>query len=249
MEVWGIITARGGSKGIPRKNIAALMGRPLLAYTADAALASRRLSRVVLSTDDPEIAEVGRGCGVEVPFLRPAELAADRTPTVPVLQDAVRRLEAGGARCDAVFLLQPTNPLRTRDDIDGAIGLLEETGADSVISFVPTGERHPARMKFIDSAGRVIDPPFAEAMEGMPRQELPQLFLREGSVYLTRRDVLMKQGSLKGRDCRAWIIPEERAWNIDSPFDLFLVEQMIKYQHAQTSNPDSGINRLSAGSI
>lgn len=225
------------------------MGRPLLAYTADTALAARCLSRVVLSTDDPEIARVGRACGVEVPFLRPMELAADDTPTVPVLQDAVRRLESESSRCDAVFLLQPTNPLRTVEDIDGAIDLLESTGADSVISFVHTGERHPARMKTIDDEGRVFDPPFAEPFEGMPRQQLPKLFLREGSVYLTRRGVLMDQNSLKGSDCRAWIIPEERAWNIDSPFDLFLVEQMIRYQHAQNPDFGSGIRRLSIGSV
>ncbi len=222
------------------------MGRPLLAYTAEAALAARHLTRVVLSTDDPEIAETGRACGVEVPFLRPTELARDSTPSIPVMQDVVRRLEAEGCRYDATFLLQPTNPLRTAADIDGAIGLLERTGADSVISFVDTGERHPARMKSIDEAGRVIDPPFAEPFEGMPRQQLPKLYLRDGSVYLTRRDVLMDGNSLKGADCRAWIMPEERAWNIDSPFDLFIVEQMLRWQHAQTKTSDRGVSRLSA---
>jgi CMP-N-acetylneuraminic acid synthetase len=205
------------------------MGKPLLAYTAEAALRSTSLSRVVLSTDDPDIAEAGRASGVDVPFLRPAELAGDATPTVPVLQDVVRRLEADGERYDATFLLQPTNPLRTTGDIDGAVELLERTGADSVISFVDTGERHPARMKTIDDTGRVIDPPFAEPFEGMARQQLPKLYLRDGSVYLTRRDVLMEQNSLKGKICRAWIMPEERAWNIDSPFDLFIVEQMMKW--------------------
>jgi CMP-N,N'-diacetyllegionaminic acid synthase len=208
------------------------MGRPLLAYTAETARRARRLERIILSTDDEEIAAVGCACGIEVPFLRPRELAGDGTPTVPVLQDALRRLESAGGVYDAVFLLQPTNPLRTVEDIDGAIGLLESSGADSVISFSDAGERHPARMKFIDSAGRVNDPPFAEAFEGMPRQQLPKLYLRDGSVYLTRRDVLMEQSSLKGRDCRAWIIPEERAWNIDSPFDLFIVGQMMRYGEA-----------------
>ncbi len=205
------------------------MGRPLLAYTAEAARQARRLTRTILSTDDVEIAAVGRACGIEAPFPRPPELAGDGTPTVPVLQDAVRRLEGSGEFYDAIFLLQPTNPLRTAEDIDGAIGLLERTGADSVISFTDAGERHPARMKFIDGAGRVSDPPFAEAFEGMPRQQLPKLYLRDGTVYLTRRDVLMEQSSLKGRDCRAWMIPEERAWNIDAPFDLFIVEQMMRY--------------------
>lgn len=228
MRVLGIIPARGGSKGIPRKNIAPVLGKPLLAYTAEAALASRRLSRIVLSTDDAEIAAVGIRCGVEVPFLRPAELAYDDTPTVPVLQDVIRKLEAGGEIYDAVLTLQPTNPLRRPEDIDGSIELLERTGADSVISFVSTGEKHPARMKFIEADGRVIDPPFAEMFEGQPRQQLSKLYLREGSIYLTDRRALMEQNSLKGRNCRAWIIPEDRAWNIDTPFDLFIVEQILK---------------------
>lgn len=207
-----------------------------MAYTAEAALRSKRLQRTVLSTDDPEIAEAGKSMGLEVPFLRPAELAKDSTPTIPVLQDVVRRLEAEGPRYDAIFLLQPTNPMRTVEDIDGAIDLLEKTGADSVISFADVGERHPSRMKFIDSDGRVIDPPFAEAFEGQPRQQLRKMYIRDGSVYLTRHDVLMLEDSLKGRDCRAWMIPDERSRNIDDQFDLFLVEQMLKYNSARTTN-------------
>jgi len=229
MRVLGIIPARGGSKGIPRKNIRPLAGKPLLQYTTEAARKAKRLTRTILSTDDAEIAEVGRGCGVEVPFLRPPELARDDTPTLPVLQDALRRLEAAGDQFDAVLILQPTNPLRRPEDIDGAIDLLARSGADSVISFVDVGEKHPARMKFIDGEGRVIDPAFAEAFEGQRRQDLPALYLREGSIYLTRRDVLMNQNSIKGRDCRAWLIAEDRACNIDTLFDWFIVEQLLKY--------------------
>jgi CMP-N,N'-diacetyllegionaminic acid synthase len=230
MKVLGIVPARGGSKGIPRKNIAPLLGKPLLAYTAEAALAARRLSRVVLSTDDEEIAGVGRRCGLDVPFLRPPQLARDDTPTLPVLQDVMRKLEVAGQEYEAVFTLQPTTPLRRPEDIDGAIELLERSGADSVISFVDVGEKHPARMKFIAADGRVIDPPFAERYEGQRRQELPKLYLREGSIYVTRRAVLMEQNSLKGVDCRAWLIPPERSCNIDTPFDLFLAEQLLRYR-------------------
>jgi len=229
MKVLGIVPARGGSKGIPHKNIVPLLGKPLLAYTAEAALASKRLSRVVLSTEDKDIARVGHQCGLEVPFLRPVELARDETPTIPVVQDVVRRLEAIGELYDAVFILQPTNPLRRTEDIDGAIELLERTAADSVISFVDVGEKHPARMKILTSEGWVIDPPFAEQYEGQRRQDLPKLYLREGSVYLTRREILMEQHSLKGSHCRAWIIPPERACNIDTTFDLFLAEQLLRY--------------------
>src|SRR2546423_8592254 len=109
-RVLGIITARGGSKGIPRKNIRFLGAKPLLQYTAEAALSAKRLTRVILSTEDQEIADVGRKCGLDVPFMRPAELALDSTPTLPVLQHAVRELEAAGNRYDAICLLQPTNP-------------------------------------------------------------------------------------------------------------------------------------------
>ncbi len=237
LSVLGVVPARGGSRGIPRKNVALLCGKPLLAYTAEAALRAARLSRIVLSTDDEEIAAVGKGCGLEVPFLRDPRLARDDTPTLQVLLDVVQRLEAGGARYDAVMTLQPTNPLRRPSDIDGAIELLERTGADSVISFVDAGEKHPARMKFLDADGRVVDPPFAERTEGQRRQDLPKIYLREGSIYLTKRRTLVEQGSIKGRDCRAWLVAEDRACNIDTPFDLFLAEQLLKYHGLRSAEP------------
>ena len=230
MRVLGIVPARGGSKGVPRKNIASLRDKPLLAYTAEAALGARRLSRVILSTDDEEIADVGRRWGLDVPFVRPPELALDETPMAPVLQHAISELARSGETYDAIFTLQPTAPLRLSKDIDGAIEMLDKTGADSVISFVEVGDTHPARMKFIDQTGRVSDPPFAEAQEGQRRQDLPKLYLREGSVYVTRLSVLMEQGSLRGSDCRAWIIPRERACNVDTRFDLFLAEQILAFR-------------------
>jgi CMP-N,N'-diacetyllegionaminic acid synthase len=233
MRVLGIVTARGGSKAIPRKNIVPLLGKPLLAYTAEVALAARRLNRTILSTEDEEIADIGCQLGLEVPFLRPRDLARDETPTINVLQDVVTKLESRGEFYDAILTLQPTNPLRRAEDIDGAIELLCQSGADSVISFVEVGEKHPARMKFIDPNGRVIDPPFAEKYEGERRQELPKMYLREGSIYLTRRAVILEQNSLKGFDCRAWLIPPERACNVDTPFDLFLAEQMLRYRDEQ----------------
>jgi CMP-N-acetylneuraminic acid synthetase len=227
--VLGVVLARGGSKGIPRKNVALLAGKPLLAYTAAAALQATRLSRLVLSTDDDEIATVGRGLGLDVPFMRPPALAQDDTPAIAVLQHVVREIEAQGQRFDAVFTLQPTNPLRRPQDIDGAIELFERTGADSVISFVEVGDNHPARMKSLDPEGRAIDPPFGELVEGQRRQDLPKLYLREGSVYLTRRDVLVDENSLKGKDCRAWIVPRDRACNIDEPVDWILADALVRH--------------------
>lgn len=229
MRVLGVIPARGGSKGIPRKNIRLLGGKPLLAWTIEAAKASRRLTRVVLSTEDEEIAEVGRAWGVEVPFLRPRELAEDDTPTLPVLVHAVKHFGQMGEEYDAVMILQPTSPFRSVEDIEGSIELLERTGCDSVIAFVDVGEHHPARMKAVDKDLRVTDPPFGEPVEGMPRQQLPKYYLRAGSIYLTRTHVLLEMKSIRGRDCRAWIVPPERALNIDTEFDLVVAEALLRH--------------------
>jgi len=227
LNVLGLIPARGGSKGVWRKNIAPLCGKPLLQYTAEAALGSSRLNRVILSTDDPEVADTGRRVGIDVPFMRPTALAQDESPMLPVILHALEILAAEGCRYDVVCLLQPTNPLRRSGDIDAAVELLERSGADSVISFVDAGEYHPSRMKYVDASGRVTDPPFSEPVEGLRRQELPKLYLREGSIYLSRTRTLTEKHSIKGDDCRALLMPEERACNIDTPFDLFLAEQLI----------------------
>lgn len=229
MRILGLVPARGGSKGVPRKNVREVCGKPLLQYTAEAALGARGLSRAMLSTDDEEIAETGRACGLDVPFLRPASLAQDETPMMPVVLHALEWCASREAYFDAVCLLQPTNPLRTAADIDGAIALLQRTGADSVISFVEVGDKHPARMKYIGDEGRVIDPPFAEAVEGQRRQDLPKVYLREGSIYLTRTTVLLGQHSFKGSDCRAWLVPEARACNVDTPIDLIIAEHLLQH--------------------
>lgn len=218
MNVLGIIPARGGSKGVPGKNIAILNGLPVIAYSIRSANASR-LARTIVSTDSEDIARLSRSNGGDVPFMRPPELAKDDTPTLPVLLHA---LEATGTTPDAVMILQPTSPFRTAADIDAAIDLLEKNPtADSVISVVPVGDHHPARMKMIRD-GELIDPPFSEAVEGQRRQDLAQLYLRNGAIYLTRTRVLREQKSLKGNRCLAYIMPEERSLNIDTPYDLFL---------------------------
>ncbi|MEP6903238.1 MAG: acylneuraminate cytidylyltransferase family protein, partial [Actinomycetota bacterium] len=137
MKVLGLIPARGGSKGVPRKNIRLLNGKPLLAYTAETALQCKTLARVILSTEDAEIADVGRTCGLDVPFMRPLELAQDSTPSLNVVRHALLTLQANGEDFDAICLLQPTNPLRRADDIDACVELLIRTKADSVISVLP----------------------------------------------------------------------------------------------------------------
>ena len=135
-KVLGVIPARGGSKGIPDKNLALVGGRPLLAYTADAVKESKLLTRTIVSTDDARIADCARSMGLEVPFMRPSSLAGDEAPMLPVLQHAVETLEADGFHADIIVLLQPTSPLRRGEHIDAAVKWLERAGGDSVVSVV-----------------------------------------------------------------------------------------------------------------
>ncbi len=227
MRVLGLIPARGGSKGVPRKNIKLLAGKPLLAYTAEAALAAKRLARVVLSTDDAEIAEVGKESGVEVPFFRPAELAEDSTPTLPVVQHALSFLERQGDRFDAVCLLQPTNPLRRAGDIDACIELMEHHAADCVVSVLRVpAEHNPHWVYFVNSDGS-LRLSTGETTPIPRRQELPPAFHREGSIYITRRDVVMTQNSLFGARVVGYEMTPSLSVNIDTPEDWKLAEQLI----------------------
>ncbi|MDX6713138.1 MAG: CMP-N,N-diacetyllegionaminic acid synthase [Blastocatellia bacterium] len=229
MRVLGIIPARGGSRGVPRKNIKSLGGKPLLQYTAEAALGARRLSKIILSTDDKQIAEVGLICGLEVPFMRPPEIAEDSTPTLPVVQHAVHWMENRGMFFDAVCLLQPTNPFRRAADIDGCIELLEESGADSVVTMLPVpDEYNPHWVYLADSEGtmRLFT---GETIPIARRQELPPAFHREGSVYVTQRDVLVYQNSLYGNCVRGYVLNGELGINIDNPSDWARAEERIGF--------------------
>ena len=227
MRVLGLLPARGGSKGIPRKNIRPLAGTPLLAYTAAAAHAATRLARVVLSTEDAEIAALGRACGLDVPFLRPADLAQDTTPTLPVVQHALRHLAAAGDHYDAVCLLQPTHPLRTAATIDGCIGLLLTSAADSVVTVLPVpAEYHPHWVYFAAadgtlrlSNGALTPPP--------RRQDLPPAFHREGSVYVTRTAVVLDGDSLYGARTLGYSVVGLPSVNLDTPDDWARAEAWL----------------------
>jgi CMP-N,N'-diacetyllegionaminic acid synthase len=237
MDVLAVVPARGGSKGLPEKNIRSLGGRPLLQFTIEAAAGARRVSEWIISTEDDEIARVAESLGAPVPFRRPAEFATDDAAALPVMRHAVLFMEAARARLyDAVMMLQPTTPFRTAADIDAAIDLLGATGADSVISVVPVGGHHPARMKFLDG-DRLVDPPFAEAYENQPRQELRPMVIRNGAIYLTRRDILIEQESFKGADSRAYLMPARASVNIDTEDDLAYAEWLHERQLAAAAAP------------
>lgn len=224
MRALGLIPARGGSKGIPRKNLAPLGGRPLLQWTCEAARASRRLSRTVLSTDDPEIREAGRSWGVEAPFVRPAELAADETPMIDVVLHAVRAVEAGGPGPDVIVLLQPTSPFRRAEHIDACVARLEETGCDTVVSVVGVPHRFgPGSLMKLEGERLVPVAPLV-----LRRQEKERLYARNGPAVLgVRREVALSRGTLYGDDCRPLVMNEADSVDIDDPLDLAWAEFLL----------------------
>ena len=219
MKVLGLIPARGGSKSIVNKNMVDLGGCPLIKWTIDAASKST-LSRVVVSTDDIEIADACRNFGVEVPFVRPDSLASDEAQSIDVVLHA---LDALDEQFDAVMLLQPTSPFRTHEDINMALTMNHD--GSSVISVVPVDGTHPARMKFIEN-GFLVDPPFVEEVENMPRQNLRPMYIRNGTIYLTTVGDL-KNRIFKGSKSRALIMPRSRSLNIDSEFDLLVARALM----------------------
>jgi CMP-N-acetylneuraminic acid synthetase len=234
-NVLGLIPARGGSSGVPRKNIATLAGRPLLAYTCEAALGSRCLTRVVLSTDDEEIAQVGRASGVEVPFRRPAELARADTPSLVAAQHAVRWLRDHEQwEPELVVLLQPTSPLRQAHHIDEAMECMRDVAADSVVSVVPVPHRFTPYGILQVRDGWARD--FWEtpvAFDRFRRQDAPVLFARNGPAIVgTRTTVLMESQSFYGERVLPYVMDEEDSVDIDTMFDLRLAEWILAQRAA-----------------
>ncbi len=241
MEILGLIPARGGSKAIRHKNITALAGRPLLAYTCEAALASQRLTRVVLSTDDPAIAEVGRQSGVEVPFLRPVDLAQDDTPMLEVIQHALRTLEEGeNYRPKAVVLLQPTSPLRRAEHIDAAVNILLEAGADSVVSVIEVPHHfNPVSLMRLEG-GRLV--PFVEGPLILRRQDKPVVYARNGpAVLVSSYDTLMTKNDLYGSDCWPYLMDAYDSIDIDSPVDLAIAEALLAQKAGKETGASTGL--------
>lgn len=221
-RVLGIIPARGGSKGVPRKNIREVAGKPLIAYSIMAAQSSRLLTRCIVSTDDTETAEISAALGCEV-MERPAELAQDDTPTVSVVKHIFERLESEDELFDYGLVLQPTSPLRTGLDIDSALQALFQSDADSIVSVYQVSDHHPARMyKLNNGLLTPLDEKFASAR----RQELPPIYHRNGAIYAFRCSLLDKD-TLLGDRILPYIMEEDRSLNIDTEYDLVLADFVL----------------------
>lgn len=229
-DIAAVIPARGGSKSVHKKNTALVGGKPLIYWTITAALQSRQLARVIVSTDDPEIAAVARAAGAEVPFLRPAELARDDTPGIAPILHAIDWFAQSEAYApDAVMCLQPTSPLRTVEDIDNAVALSQHADADAVVSGVIAAQ-HPYWMKQTDASGRVR--PFLDlATPPTRRQDLPAVYALNGALYLARRTVLIERETWYTDRTYLYIMPEERSLDIDTPWDLHLADLVLAARH------------------
>jgi CMP-N,N'-diacetyllegionaminic acid synthase len=231
--VFGVIPARGGSKGLPGKNLRVLGKLSLIGHAVASARESARLTRFIVSTDSPALADEARRHGAEVPFQRPADLASDEAGMVPVLQHAVRWLEATGARPDLVVTLQPTSPFRTGDDIDRTVAQVIDTGSDSAQTVTEAGY-HPFFMKTLDGDRTVAL--FADGHKYVRRQDAPTVYQPSGAVYVTRRDVLMTEGRVLGADNRAIVQGFEAAVNIDTEWDFLLAELILGKGRAPISS-------------
>lgn len=224
-----VIPARGGSKSIPKKNLADLGGKPLIAHMIGHALAVKELTDLVVSTEDSEIAEVAIEYGAQVPFFRPSDLAGDMVPSLPVVQHAVREMEAlKDEHYEYVVLLQATAPLCRPQDIKACLRRLFQGGMDSVVTVVPIRSPHPFRLKRIvgeDILVNYIDQGFEDMRA---RQLLPPVYKRSGAVYASTRETVMVRDTLVGPDARAVIVPEETGIDIDGPLDLALARLIIE---------------------
>jgi len=218
MLVLGVIPARGGSKGIPGKNLRSLAGKPLLARAAEAARQSGVIDRVILSTDSEEIAELARTLGLEVPFLRPADLANDAAPMQPTIEHAVVALERTGWRTDAVVILQPTAPLRRGEHVSRAVEILETTDASSVVSVIPIPAHFSPHYAMRVVHGR-LETFMPEGIRIVRRQDVEPAYARDGTVYAVRRDVVVLEHDLYGRRCRPLVLDPEESLVLDSEAD------------------------------
>jgi CMP-N,N'-diacetyllegionaminic acid synthase len=221
MSTFALITARGGSKGIPRKNIKFIAGKPLIVWTIEAAQRSSLLSGVVVSTDDLEIAEVALQAGAQVPFMRPAKLAQDQTPGLDPVLHALEQLP----QFDSVLLLQPTSPLRTTNDIDDFLNLVAQKKTPSAVSVSEAGA-HPYWTYSLNADKTMTR--FVDIAQTARRQDLPPVFSLNGAMYFADANWLRKSGSLVSEETLAYVMSKEHSVDVDTALDWRLAELLLK---------------------
>lgn len=224
-----LIPARGGSKGLPGKNIRPLLGKPLIVWTIETALqaAARVNGRVVVSTDDKTIAEVALRAGAEVPFMRPAELAQDNSTSMDVVLHALNELQSTGNTFDYLCMLEATSPQREADDVIGAIHLLQHTpSAESVVGIAAAESAHPAFLALKDD-NHFIRPYLGREFIFKRRQEIDTVYFFEGSMYITRVDAMLRRKTYYHDRTLGYEMPKWKSFEIDDLVDFMLIERLM----------------------
>lgn len=228
LNILGIIPARGGSKGIKKKNLYKLINKPLIEYTINEAIKSKLITDLIVSSDSHEILKISESLGLKTPFIRPKYLSQDNTQSFPVIEHALKNMQKkNGINYDYIIMLQPTTPLRKSYDIDRSLRKLIKSELDSIVSVVNVGANHPFRMKLIKKNQKLVN--FIEkGFEDMrPRQNLPPVYIRNGAIYATKTKLLLKNRSIVASSCLAYIMPKYRSVNIDVAEDILLAEYFI----------------------
>lgn len=229
-RIIALIPARGGSKGLPKKNILPLLGKPLIAWTIEQALESKYLDEIIVSTDNEEIASISRKYGAKVPYLRPSELAQDSTPTIEVISHAIKFVEDRGKKFDILVLLEPTSPLREKKDIDYSIKLLIDTeDCESVVSVSKLESSHPEFNLEIDKNGfirKYYDK--STHFNVLRRQELNNVYFFDGTIYISYISTLLRIKTFYHQKTMAYIVPKWKSLEIDDKCDFICVESVLK---------------------
>lgn len=227
MKILGLIPARGGSKGIPNKNRKLLGGKPLLSYTIEAALNARSLDSVVFSSEDSQLINLAKDLGVEVPFVRPQKLATDTAGSLEVVQHALNYLLEKGNKYDAVCLLQVTTPFRTSEDIDKAISIFKNSQTDSLLSVQEVPHQYNPHWVFEKNKMGNLVIATKDAQIIKRRQDLPAAYSRDGAIYITKTEVLLKQNSFYGTSISHIVSNPKTHVNIDTEKDWERAEQLL----------------------
>ncbi|WP_031427737.1 cytidylyltransferase domain-containing protein [Flavimarina sp. Hel_I_48] len=223
MKILGIIPARGGSKGVPGKNILSIDGKPLLSYAIECGKESKKITKLLVSTDSREIAKIAENYKAEV-MLRPETLATDTSDVADTVGFILEEFKKNEEQFDIVVLLQPTAPLRTGRDVDQALELLEQNNTDAVISMVKVGDNHPARMYDIsENKIHALHP----ELEKTRRQELPTYYMRNGCIYGIKTDAFFTERNLMPSKKSAYIMNEKWWVNVDTPTDIYILEHLM----------------------
>lgn len=228
-KILGIIPARGGSKGLPSKNILIFLGKPLIEWTIEQALKSKHLDKLIVSTDDEKIAAVSKKSGAEVPFIRPAELAKDDTPSIEPIKNVINFYLDNGFNFDYIVCLQCTSPLRTTNDINNAIELCIKSGADSVVSVCEV-KYSPYWMKKVDENGYISN--FIQNGEKYARrQDLPKVYRLNGAFYMATTALILESNSWYNEKTKAFIMDNIRSIDIDTELDFIIAEVILKQRN------------------